>query len=80
MASGLFATMFSWKPGIHLDTWKSFVVLLLIACGLAHFGPNTFEMPHKWHLVPACALGVLLAACMVFIYGGDQSPFLYFQF
>jgi alginate O-acetyltransferase complex protein AlgI len=80
MASGLFAAMFSWKSGVGLDTWKSFVVLLLIAGGLAHLGPNTFEMRHKWHPILAGALGVLLAACIVFIYGGEQSPFLYFQF
>src|ERR1019366_2996933 len=80
MASGLLTSMFSWRPGIHLDTGKSLVGLLLIAGALAHFGPNTFELRHNWNLVQACALGVLFLACIVFIYGGQESPFLYFQF
>jgi alginate O-acetyltransferase complex protein AlgI len=80
MASGILATMFSWTPGIHLDTGKSLVALLLIAGTLAHFGPNTFELRHRWNPLQASALGVLLLTCIVFIYGGQQSPFLYFQF
>ncbi len=80
MASGLLKTMFSWKPGIHIDTWQSLVALLLFAGGVAHFGPNTFELRHQWRPVPVLALGVLFLICIVFIYGGRQSPFLYFQF
>ena len=80
MASGLLTNMFTWKAGIQLDTGRSLVVLLLVAGTLAHFGPNTFELRHEWSLGQAFALGALLAACMVFIYGGQQSPFLYFQF
>jgi hypothetical protein len=55
-------------------------VLLLFAAALAHWGPNTFEIEHKWSLAPALAMGALFAGCMVVIYGGQQSPFLYFQF
>jgi alginate O-acetyltransferase complex protein AlgI len=80
MASGLLTAMFKWRPGLHLDTGKSLVGLLLIAGGLAHFWPNTFELRHRWSPVQAIALGVLLLACIVFIYGGQESPFLYFQF
>jgi alginate O-acetyltransferase complex protein AlgI len=80
MAAGLLTSMFSWKPGIHLYAWSSLAVLLLIAASLAHFGPNTFELRHQWRRVPAFALGVLLLASIMFIYGGQQSPFLYFQF
>ena len=80
MASGLLTAMFRWKPGIHMDTGKSLVVLLLIAGASAHFGPNTFELRHRWSPLQAFALGVLLLACIVFIYGGQESPFLYFQF
>ena len=80
MAAGLLGAMFSWKPGIHLTAGKSLVGLLLIAGGLAHFGPNTFELQHRWSPAQAFALGVLLLACIVFIYGGQESPFLYFQF
>jgi alginate O-acetyltransferase complex protein AlgI len=80
MASGLLTTMFSWRPGIHLDTGKSLVVLLLISGGLAHFWPNTFELRHRWSPLQAFALGVLFLVCIVFIFGGQESPFLYFQF
>jgi alginate O-acetyltransferase complex protein AlgI len=80
MASGLLTAMFSWRPGIHLDTGKALVGLLVIAGALAHCGPNTFELRHRWSPVQAFALGAVLVACIGFIYGGQQSPFLYFQF
>ena len=80
MASGLVGAMFSWKPGIHLETWKSLAVLLILAGCLAHFGPNTFEIRHQWRPVSTVGLSVLLLICIVLIYGGQQSPFLYFQF
>lgn len=80
MASGLLGAMFSWKPGIQLGTAGSLAGLLFLAGGLAHFGPNTFELRHRWTPVQAWALGALLLTCMVLIYGGQQSPFLYFQF
>ncbi len=80
MAWGLLTAMFSWRPGTHLDTGKSLVGLLLIAGAAAHFGPNTFEMRHRWSPAQAFTLGVLLMACIMFIYGGHQSSFLYFQF
>ena len=56
---------------------KSLAGLLLIAGALAHFGPNTFELPHRWRRsnfawYPA-------AGVHRFIYGGQQSPFLYFS-
>jgi len=80
MAFGFLASMFSWKTGIHMVAWETLVLLLLIAGAMAHFGPNTFELRHKWRPMPALGLGVLLLACIILIYGGQQSPFLYFQF
>jgi hypothetical protein len=80
MAYGLLAGMFSWKPGLHLETRATLAGLLVIAGGVAHFGRNTFEMRHQWSPAPSFALGALLLVCIVFIYGGKQSPFLYFQF
>jgi alginate O-acetyltransferase complex protein AlgI len=80
MASGLLRAMFSWKLGVHLNTEISLVGLLFLAGSLAHFGPNTFELRCRWSTRQAVALGLLLMACVVFIYGGKQSPFLYFQF
>lgn len=80
MATGLLCTMFSWRAGFGLDAELSLIALLAVAGGLAHWGPNTFELRHRWHPMVAVSLGVLLLACMVVIYGGQQSPFLYFQF
>ena len=80
MALGLLKSMFWWQPGIHIGTWQSLLALLLVAGCLAHFGPNTFELRHKWKPIPTLALGALLLVCIVFIYGGQQTPFLYFQF
>ncbi len=80
MASGLLRTMFSWKSGSALALSETLVALVILAGLLAHVGPNTFEMKHHWRALPACGFGILLLACMVFIYGGQQTPFLYFQF
>jgi len=80
MAYGLLTTMFSWKPGTHLPGGTTLGALLLLAGAFAHFGPNTFELRHQWQLAQALMLCSLLLVCIVFIYGGQQSPFLYFQF
>jgi hypothetical protein len=80
MAFGLLASMFSWKPGVHMLACETLAALLLIAGAIAHFGPNTFELRHNWRPLPTFGLGVLLVVCIIFIYGGQQSPFLYFQF
>jgi alginate O-acetyltransferase complex protein AlgI len=56
------------------------VVMLAIAGSLAHLGPNTFEMRHSWRPVEAFGIAVLFVACLVAMYGGQVSPFLYFQF
>jgi alginate O-acetyltransferase complex protein AlgI len=80
MASGILRAMFSWKSGIPLGTAATLTALVFIAAAMAHFGPNTFEMKHEWSPLPSYALGCLLVVCMIFIYSGQQSPFLYFQF
>ncbi len=80
MAFAWLVSMFSWRPGLHMVAWETLAVLLLISGAIAHFGPNTFELRHQWRPLPAWGLGVLLLVCMIFIYGGQQSPFLYFQF
>lgn len=80
MARVVLRAMFIWSPGMLPIGWPLLIALLLIAGGLAHFGPNTFEMRHKWRPSAASALAILFAACLLIIYGGQQSPFLYFQF
>ena len=80
MALDLLHLMFSWTPG---ETVRGIYVLsgmLSIAAGLAHFGPNTFELRHDWKPLQVCAIAALFIICLFVIYGGEQSPFLYFQF
>jgi alginate O-acetyltransferase complex protein AlgI len=80
MARRLLLSMFSWSRGMTPIGWPLLTVLLVIAGALAHFGPNTFELRHEWRPATACALTFLFAACLFVMYGGYQSPFLYFQF
>ena len=56
------------------------MVVLTAAAILAHRGPNTFEIDHRWRPAAAAGWAVVLVACMVRIYGAQSSPFLYFQF
>jgi alginate O-acetyltransferase complex protein AlgI len=80
MARGLLSAMFSVKTGVYLDAGVTLAGWLLFAGSLAHFGPNTFELRHKWGPVPAFACGLVLLVCIALIYGSQRSPFLYFQF
>jgi alginate O-acetyltransferase complex protein AlgI len=80
MATGWLRKLFVWNsaPG-NMGAW-TLVLPILIAGSLAHFCPNSFELSHRWNWASALALTALFAACLVTIYGGKASPFLYFQF
>jgi alginate O-acetyltransferase complex protein AlgI len=80
MAKSLLHAMFSWSAGKAVAGWPLLTVLLAIAGALAHFGPNTFQLGHEWKPAATYTLAFLFAACLLAIYGGRQSPFLYFQF
>jgi len=80
MAAGLLRKMFVWTEGTVVTGWPVLMVLILIAAGLAHIGPNSFELSHRWRPAIAVGLAALFAACMIVIIGGQPSPFLYFQF
>ena len=58
------------------------LLMILVAGLLAHTGPNTFEMSHDWRPleVEAFSLAALFLLCLVTMYGGQVSPYLYFQF
>lgn len=53
---------------------------IAIAAVLAHWGPNAFEMEHKWDSWRFFVLQTGMMACMASILGGRKTPFLYFQF
>jgi alginate O-acetyltransferase complex protein AlgI len=80
MALKILYRMFSWRAGVEPVGWRLLLAAIVVSAGLAHFGPNTFEISHRWRGVAALALALLFAACLVVIYGGHRSPFLYFQF
>ena len=79
MALGLLGKMFYFTPGASPAGWL-LLPALLVAAPLAHFGPNTFEMKHAWGLPMRIALALLFALCVAVMYGGNQTPFLYYQF
>lgn len=80
MVAGLLQKMFVWTQGSAVTGWPILMALILIAAGLAHIGPNSFELSHRWRPGTALGLAALFAACMMIVIGGQPSPFLYFQF
>ena len=80
MAVGWLKKMFVWETATNFKGTGILVLLILIAGGLAHFCPNSFELSHRWSWVSALALAALFAACIIVIYGSNPTPFLYFQF
>lgn len=80
MALGWLGKMFVWIDAPAMIGTGTLTVLILIAGGLAHFCPNTFELSHRRHWSSDLALTALFAVCLVFIYGSKATPFLYFQF
>src|SRR5258708_3981697 len=71
MASALLGKMFWPSAGVH-PLLSLLLPALLLAAGVAHFGPNTFEMHHKWSPRMRFALVVMFALCLAVIYGGQQ--------
>ena len=80
MAEEWLRKMFVWNSASGVSVAWTLILLILIAAGLAHFCPNSFELSHRWDWASTLALTVLFAACIVVIYGGKAPPFLYFQF
>jgi len=80
MATVLLQTMFSVQPGSGISGAAGLLVTLAVAAFLTHLAPNAFEISHQWRPAEALILAILLGLCLVVIYGGLVSPFLYFQF
>lgn len=68
------------RSGIEPLAAVTLLALLAIAGMLAHLGPNSFEMSHRWGPATGVTLALLMLVCLAVMYGGSVSPFLYFQF
>ena len=79
-AVGLLHRMVVPHGGPPLVGAATLVAVLAAAAILAHRGPNTFELTHRWRPAAAVGWAVVLMLCLVRIYGAQSSPFLYFQF
>jgi alginate O-acetyltransferase complex protein AlgI len=80
MAYSLLGKMFSVQTGDLPIGTAALLPLLVLAAVLAHSGLNTFELGHRWRPAPIMAFTALFTVCLIAIYSGHQSPFLYFQF
>ena len=79
MASALLGKMF-WPSSGTRPLLSLLLPALLLAAVIAHFGPNTFEISHRWSPRMRFVLVAMFALCLAVIYGGQQAPFLYYQF
>ncbi len=79
-AVSLFQRLLIPHAGVLMAGSGLLLVMIVIAGVLAHTGPNTFEMKHEWRPLQAATLAALFLLCLVTMYGGQVSPFLYFQF
>jgi alginate O-acetyltransferase complex protein AlgI len=66
--------------GVLPTASATLALAIVVAASFAHFGPNTFQLTHRWRPATAAGLTTLFAICLVRIYGSENSPFLYFQF
>jgi len=79
-ATTLLRVMFTVENGEFPVGAAVLTAMLLLAGGLAHLGPNSFQLSHRWRPATAVAMAGLLVLALVRIYGAANSPFLYFQF
>jgi D-alanyl-lipoteichoic acid acyltransferase DltB (MBOAT superfamily) len=80
MAASWLNKMLVWHHGPGFTGAGILIALILIAGYLAHCCPNTFELSHRWSPVSTVAFALLFLACLVVIFVGKPSLFLYFQF
>ena len=80
MAGALYRRMFVFHNGPPMAASGMLAAMLVLAGGLAHFGPNAFDLKHQWSRRATVLLAALFLLCMTAIYGAKPSPFLYFQF
>jgi alginate O-acetyltransferase complex protein AlgI len=80
MAESILRTMFRWSQGPAIAWSTGLTATLVVAAVIAHGMPNTFELKHEWRPMETLAITGLFGLSLAVIYGGQASPFLYFQF
>lgn len=80
MAQAQVHAMLTWIPGVSIAQWPFLAGVVAVAAVFAHLGPNTFELRYQWRPRTSIAAAALFVLSIGVIYGGQQSPFLYFQF
>lgn len=79
-ATALLGSMFMPTAGIDVTGTAALLVMITISAAVAHLGPTTFQMTHRWKPQTSFALAALFLLCVMRINGPETSPFLYFQF
>jgi alginate O-acetyltransferase complex protein AlgI len=80
MAGQWLAAMFTWAPGGPMPGTGALLLVGAVAAYLAHVAPNVFEIKHDWRALQAVGLTLVFLLCVLSIFRGQPSPFLYFQF
>src|SRR4051794_28877935 len=80
MAGHWLGAMLSWVPGEIAPGTAVVIAVGGVAAYLAHVAPNAFQIKHDWTRRQSVGLTLAFLLCMLLIFRGTPSPFLYFQF
>ncbi|TMI78808.1 MAG: MBOAT family protein [Bacillati bacterium ANGP1] len=80
MTRALLGKMFVWHAGADIVGESVLLVMLVLAAVLTHWGPNSFELSHRWSPAWVGAFAVLFGLVLVVLYGFRPAPYIYFQF
>jgi alginate O-acetyltransferase complex protein AlgI len=80
MAGALLGKMFTWRAGADIVGGAVLVGMLALAAVIAHWGPNSFELHHRWSPLWVGIFALLFGMCLFMLYGSRPAPYLYFQF
>jgi len=80
MALDLLGSMFVPTAGAAIAGTIGLLMAVAVAAVAAHGSRNTFELSHRWSPATGLSLAALFAACLLVLYAGRDTPFLYFQF
>jgi alginate O-acetyltransferase complex protein AlgI len=73
-------SMLTPASGEPLADGLALLAALVVAGVIAHTMPNTFELRHRPRPALAVAMTGMVALCLLVMYTGNATPFLYFQF